>query len=107
MDDSYPILYYLEPTLDMGEHLEQLAQETGRPLRLKYPLRFLDEISTPNKLTEILDELSSKQYAILVIYLKGQMSRLAITHITAIIIITRRISIKDRPLLYVCSGIFS
>jgi len=59
MDDSYPVLYYLEPTLNMVEHLAQLGQETDRPLHLKYPLRFLDEISTPDKLTELLDELSS------------------------------------------------
>ncbi|MHB1042841.1 MAG: hypothetical protein ACYC0Q_08395 [Eubacteriales bacterium] len=59
MDDSYPALYYLEPTLNMMEHLEQLAKETGQPLRLKYPLKFLDEINTPDKLKEILDELSS------------------------------------------------
>jgi hypothetical protein len=59
MDDSYPVLYYLEPTLNMIEHLEQLAKEAGLPLRLKYPLIFLDEISTPDKLKIILNECSS------------------------------------------------
>lgn len=59
MDESYPILYYLEPTLNMVEHLELLAKETGQPLRLKYPLKFLDEINNTDKLKGILDELSS------------------------------------------------
>ncbi|MFA4884996.1 MAG: hypothetical protein WC601_04345 [Desulfotomaculaceae bacterium] len=59
MDDSYPTFLYLEPTLNMVDHLELLAKETGQPLRLKYPLKFLDEINTPDKLKEILDDLSS------------------------------------------------
>jgi hypothetical protein len=59
MDDSYPAFYYLEPTLNMVDHLELLAMETGQPLRLKYPLKFLDEINTPDKLNALLDDLSS------------------------------------------------
>ncbi|NLI92531.1 MAG: hypothetical protein GX434_10105 [Peptococcaceae bacterium] len=59
MDDSYPVFYYLEPTLNMVEHLELLAGETGQPLCLKYPLTFLDEINNPDRLKEILDDLSS------------------------------------------------
>ncbi|NPV91933.1 MAG: hypothetical protein HPY50_14300 [Firmicutes bacterium] len=59
MDDSYPVIFYLEPTLNVVEHLELLSQETGQPLRLKYPLRFLDEINTPDKLKEVLDDLST------------------------------------------------
>ncbi len=59
MDDSYPTFLYLEPTLNVVEHLELLAKETGQPLRLKYPLKFLDEINTPDRLKELLDDLSS------------------------------------------------
>lgn len=59
MDDSYPVIYYLEPTLNIVDHLELLAEETGQPLCLKYPLKFLDEINTPDKLKGILDDLSS------------------------------------------------
>lgn len=59
MDDSYPIIYYLEPTLNILDHLEQLAQQTGLPLRLKYPLKFLDEINTPEELKGVLDDLST------------------------------------------------
>jgi hypothetical protein len=39
-------------------HLDALAEETGRPLRLKYPLRYLDAISTPAQLTAYLDDIS-------------------------------------------------
>ncbi|MDT8904020.1 hypothetical protein [Anaeroselena agilis] len=59
MDPAYPSFYYLEPTLNVVQHLELLAKETGRPLRLKYPLKFLDEIATPHKLTAVLDDLST------------------------------------------------
>jgi hypothetical protein len=41
------------------EHLELLAEETGQPLRLKYPLRFLDEINNPERLKDILNDLSA------------------------------------------------
>ncbi|TEB06018.1 hypothetical protein Psch_03060 [Pelotomaculum schinkii] len=59
MDETYPSFYYFEPTLNIVEHLELLAEETGRPLRLKYPLRFLDEINNPERLKNILDDLST------------------------------------------------
>ncbi len=59
MDDSYPVIYYLEPTLNILNHLEQLAEQTGKPLRLKYPLKFLDEINTPEKLKGVLDDLAT------------------------------------------------
>lgn len=59
MDRSYPTYLYLEPTLNVVEHLELLAAETGQPLRLKYPLRFLDGINTPDRLKALLDDLSS------------------------------------------------
>lgn len=47
MDESYPILYYLEPTLNMVEHLELLAKETGRPLRLKIKKSGYLNLSSP------------------------------------------------------------
>lgn len=59
MDDSYPFFTFVGPTLNMLEHLELLAKETGKPLRLKYPLRFLDEINTGEKLKAYLDDLAS------------------------------------------------
>lgn len=57
MDRRYPTLTYFAPTCNVVEALAQLAQETGRPLRLKYPLRFLDQIRTPEQLRAYLDAL--------------------------------------------------
>jgi hypothetical protein len=59
MDDSYPTFLYLEPTLNVVDHLELLAEETDQPLRLKYPLKFLDGINSPDRLKALLDDLSS------------------------------------------------
>lgn len=57
MDDSYPYCTWEGPTGNVLEHLEKLSRETGRPLRLRYPLRFLDEIATPEKLEAYLDDI--------------------------------------------------
>lgn len=59
MDDSSPYCTYDGPTQNVLLHLEALAKETGRPLRLKYPLKYLDEINTPQKLTAYLDDVST------------------------------------------------
>jgi hypothetical protein len=59
MDDSYPPCTYDGPTQNVLLHLEALANATGQPLRLKYPLTYLDDIDTPQELTAHLDELSS------------------------------------------------
>lgn len=59
MDDSYPAFLYYEPTRNVVDHLELLAEETGQPLKLKYPLTFLDEINTPDSLKALLNDLSS------------------------------------------------
>lgn len=59
MDDSYPLFTYSEPTINMVEKLEDLAKETGQPLKLKYPIKFLDKINTEEKLNVYLDDLSS------------------------------------------------
>jgi hypothetical protein len=59
MDDSYPYCTYNEPTENILSHLDKLAKETGQPLRLKYPLQYLDEINTPEKLTAFLDDVSN------------------------------------------------
>lgn len=59
MNDSYPLFTYIGPTLNVVDHLELLANETGKPLQLKYPLKFLDQINTEEKLTAFLDDLST------------------------------------------------
>ena len=58
MDASYPYCTYEGPTGNVLEHLEALAKETGQPLRLKYPLKFFDEINTPDTLRAFLDDVS-------------------------------------------------
>ncbi len=55
MDPRYPYFTCLAPTLNAVEALENLARQTGRPLKLKYPLRFLDRIRTPENLRTFLD----------------------------------------------------
>ena len=59
MDDSYPYCTYNEPTENVLSHLAALAKETLKPLCLKYDLKYLDEIKTPDKLTAFLDDVSS------------------------------------------------
>jgi hypothetical protein len=59
MDDSYPLCTYVGSTLNMVSHLELLAKEIGEPLHLKYPLSFLDQINTGEKLKNYLDDLST------------------------------------------------
>lgn len=59
MDDSYPLFTFTSPTLNVLFHIERLSREVGEPLRLKYPLSFLDRINTPEKLKEFLDDLST------------------------------------------------
>ncbi|TAL36692.1 MAG: hypothetical protein EPN93_07655 [Spirochaetes bacterium] len=59
MDDSYPYCTYTGPTGNVLMHLSALAQETGQRLRLYYPLKYLDEINTPEKMNAYLDEVST------------------------------------------------
>ena len=58
MDDSYPAVFYYEPTENIINHLEELAKETGQSLQLRYPLRFMEQFDTPEELTASLDDLS-------------------------------------------------
>ena len=59
MDDSYPYGTFHGPTENVLLHIELLAREIGQPVKLKYPLKYLDEINTPEKLTKFLDESST------------------------------------------------
>lgn len=59
MDDTYPLFTYFDPTVNMVTKLAGLAKETGQPLHLKYPLKFLDQINTAEKLNGYLDDLST------------------------------------------------
>lgn len=59
MDDTYPLCTYHSPTENVLLHLEALTNELGEPLQLKYPLKYLDEINTPDKLKAYLDDVSN------------------------------------------------
>ncbi len=59
MDDSYPFCTYTGPTGNVLHHLENLSQETGRPLILKYPLKYLDRINTEDSLKKYLDDVAT------------------------------------------------
>lgn len=57
MDRQYPEFLDFAPTCNVVEALAGLGQKSGKPLVLKYPLRFLDSIRTPEQLRARLDSL--------------------------------------------------
>ncbi len=59
IDDSYPLNTYYKTTENVLLHLDALAKETGQPLKLKYPLYFLDNFNTTEKLIPILEDWST------------------------------------------------
>lgn len=59
MDDSYPFCEYTGPTSNILPLLDELATETGQQLKLKYPLKYLDQINTPEKMKSYLDDIST------------------------------------------------
>ncbi len=54
-----PLVSYFGVTANMIKLIEELSVDAGRPFHLKYPLRFLDEIDTPAKLTRMMDDAGS------------------------------------------------
>jgi hypothetical protein len=59
MNEAYPYCTYTGPTGNVLLHLDALATELGKPLKLKYPLKYLDEINTPEKMKAYLDDVST------------------------------------------------
>lgn len=59
MDDSYPFCEYTGPTSNVLNLLNELATATDQQLKLKYPLKFLDQINTPEKMQTYLDDIST------------------------------------------------
>ena len=57
MDPSYPVFSYIAPTVNAIDALDRLSKKTGRPLKLRYQLRFLDQIRTPEQLRAYLNSL--------------------------------------------------
>lgn len=58
IDESAPFCVYYAITQNVFSHLEALADSTTTSLNLKYPLKFLDEINTPDKITAFLNDVS-------------------------------------------------
>jgi hypothetical protein len=58
IDESAPYCTYWEISQNIINHMESLADSTTEPLKLKYPLKFLNEINTPEKLTAFLEDVS-------------------------------------------------
>ena len=58
LEGSYPVFAYFGVTSNMIHYIEDLSKTAEEPFKLKYPLRFLDEINTPEKLINLLDDLS-------------------------------------------------
>lgn len=59
MDPSYPLCTYFQPTLNVIQHIERLSTNLGRPVTLKYPLKFLERLDSPEELEAYLDDLST------------------------------------------------
>lgn len=59
MDDAYPYSSYHGPTENILIYLDKLARKINKPLRLKYPLRYLDQINTPETLIRYLDDIGT------------------------------------------------
>lgn len=57
MNPNYPVFSFIGPTANVLSALENLAAKAERPIRLKYPLRFLDTIQTPEQLEAYMDSL--------------------------------------------------
>lgn len=54
-----PLVSCFGVTANMINFIEELARDAARPFRLKYPLKFLDEIDTPAELERMMDDAGS------------------------------------------------
>jgi hypothetical protein len=58
IDVDAPFFTYWAVTENVLNHIEHLQDSATRPLKLKYPLKFLNEINTPEKLASHLNDLA-------------------------------------------------
>lgn len=58
IDADAPLFSYWPPTENVLNHIEDLQDSSTRPLKLIYPLSFLNEINTPEKLEIHLNDLA-------------------------------------------------
>ncbi len=57
MDPDYPLFTTIGPTSNVLGELSRLSTTTGRPIRVRHPLRFLDQIKTPSQLRAFMSSL--------------------------------------------------
>lgn len=55
-NDTDPVLAYAGVTSNMINLIEDLSRQAGRPFSLKYPLRFLERVDTPEEMRAALDD---------------------------------------------------
>jgi hypothetical protein len=57
IEKKYPYLVYNEISENIIDHIVSLSKEINQQVKLKYPLKYLDEISTPAKLKTFLNDV--------------------------------------------------
>lgn len=58
IDETAPFCVYYEVSKNIIDHIVSLTDSTTKPLKLNYPLSFLDSINTPRNLVEHLNDIS-------------------------------------------------
>lgn len=58
-DDTIPLFTYIGVTANMIAAIEELSRDADEPFQIQYPLRFFDQINTPETLQAFLDDLST------------------------------------------------
>lgn len=58
IDETAPFFVYYEVSKNIIDHVVSLADSTTAPVKLNYPLAFLDSINTPENLIEHLNDIS-------------------------------------------------
>jgi len=64
MDDNYPLNSYHGPTENVLLHLDSLAEASKQTLRLKYPLKYLENIDSIEEMTTVLNDWSTVNWIV-------------------------------------------
>lgn len=58
-DADYPWVVYHGPTENVLKNIDVISKQLGRPVKLHYPLKYLDNINTPEKAAAFLNDVST------------------------------------------------
>lgn len=58
-DDEYPWVVYHGPTENVLKNIEVISKQLGQPVKLHYPLKYLDNINTSQKAIAFLNDVST------------------------------------------------